>query len=52
MAKRGNFTVRLLHRKSNTTVEVQDRSILALVDMAVDMVRNGELDAFSVARNR
>jgi len=47
------FTIRLLHKGSNTTLTISGQALDAMMDMAGRMLCNGELTALSVevARN-
>lgn len=42
------FTIRLLHKGTNTTVRVSAQALDAMMDMAGRMLCEGKLDAFSV----
>ena len=46
------YTIRLLHKGSNTTLRISDKALPAMLDMAERMLRNGELRAFSVEGGR
>lgn len=42
------YTIRLLHKRNNTTIRVTEKALPAMLDMAQRMIRRGELEAFSV----
>ena len=42
------YTIRLLHKGSNTTLRISDKALPAMLDMAERMLRSGQLEAFSV----
>jgi len=42
------FTIRLLHKGTNTTVRISAQALDAMLDMAGRMLCSGELEALSV----
>jgi len=42
------FTIRLLHKGTNTTLRVSAQALDAMLDMAGRLLCDGKLDAFSV----